>query len=593
ASPPFLAALLALSACGGSQTQNPSGGGASGSTSQGGSAHPMGGGGAGAGGQDPGSVDALALPPASEVNDGRFATASVCARCHASSDAATAMRDETGAVIAFHDLWRSTMMANSARDPFFRAVVSAEVAASPSNEGTIQNKCLRCHAPMAHVSSELDGAPAAWSVLTATTPDGSLARDGVSCAVCHQIEPDDLGETASFSGGFHIAAEGRMYGPHAAPFSMPMVNNSGFSPVAADHVTESALCASCHTLETSAFDEDGQPNGFVLAEQMPYLEWRASAFQTESSPGPDAASCRDCHVPTVSEAGVPILSAIARNPMGGDFGPVSPRQPFGRHLFIGGNAFMLTLLRDWAELLGVDAPAAAFDRTIALTRQQLAERSATVQVVSAVRDGDAIELVVQLTNLAGHKFPTGHPARRAWLRVAATTGGGAMVFRSGGVDDDGHLVDAAGGILPSELSGGSYQPHRDLLTADDQVYLLEATMGDEQGAPTYLLLRGSQYLKDSRLLPRGWQSPASAAIAPVGTEGDATFVGGGDQVRYRFPAPVGAVSIEVTLLYQSLSRRYLDEIFTWGTPETKGFELMWQAADRTPERVAEATVTVN
>ena len=61
------------------------------------------------------------------------------------------MRDETGESVAPFDLWRASMMANSARDPIWRAMVSTEVAATPSRKAEIGAKCTRCHAPMASV----------------------------------------------------------------------------------------------------------------------------------------------------------------------------------------------------------------------------------------------------------------------------------------------------------------------------------------------------------------------------------------------------------------------------------------------------------
>ena len=74
---------------------------------------------------------------------------SSCARCHSNAPNAEAMRDADGVGIAPFDLWQSTMMANAARDPLWRAVVSAEVAAAPGRREEIERTCLGCHSPMA------------------------------------------------------------------------------------------------------------------------------------------------------------------------------------------------------------------------------------------------------------------------------------------------------------------------------------------------------------------------------------------------------------------------------------------------------------
>jgi hypothetical protein len=538
----------------------------------------------------PGSAEALALPPGVETNTGRFATATVCARCHASSADADAMRESSGATVAFYDLWRSTMMAQSARDPFFRAVVSAEAAANPAHAEEIRRKCMTCHTPMAATESTMRGEQASWDQLASESDLGNLARDGVSCTVCHQIRPDGLGTEASYSGGYVIADRAELFGPHEGPFAMPMIRQSGFAPVTSDHVTDSALCGSCHTLETRAFDDEGEATSFVLPEQTPYLEWRNSVFD-----GEEAASCQSCHVPTADSSGHALRTAIARNPGGFDFPPVRQRSPVGRHVFVGGNTYMLTLLRDWTDLLQTGVPAAAFDRTIALTREQLRTRTAELEVTTASRTQSGIELRLALRNLTGHKFPTGHPARRAWLHVEATDAEGQVVFRSGAHDAAGRIVGPSGAPLATEAAGGPFQPHRDVMASGDEPYVLESSMAKGDGELTYLLLTGARYIKDNRLLPRGWRDdhPDITRIVPIGTEGDDSFAAGGDTVTYRFSAPAGKVTIVARLLYQSLSARYVAELFSWDTPEVRGFRTMWESSDRTPEEIAAATVIVD
>lgn len=116
------------------------------------------------------------------------------------------------------------------------------------------------------------------------------------------------------------------------------------------------------------------------------------------------------------------------------------------------------LLRDHADALRPDADAAAFDAVIARARAQLAERTATLEL-SAARAGDTLDVDVTLTNLTGHKFPSGYPSRRAFLRVTVRDAKDALVFTSGAVDGAGRLVDGAGQPLASELLGGPVQPH--------------------------------------------------------------------------------------------------------------------------------------
>jgi len=507
------------------------------------------------------------------------------------------MRDAAGEGIAPYDLWRGTMMANAARDPIWRAVVSAEVMATPSRQAEIEETCLACHAPMAQRMGLEPGASGSlMSVIQSDSSLGRLARDGVSCSVCHGMSPEGLGSEESFSAGFALDAERRLYGPHADPFDMPMRRHTGFTPTQGRHITESALCGSCHTLETPTFAADGSHDDSRFLEQAPYLEWRNSSYSDERSPvGERAASCQDCHVPTLDERGAPTRTRIARNPMGRDFPPIQERSPFGRHVVVGGNTLGLSLLRDHADVLDVAAPREAFDAAIAATRLQLETRSARVTLLEPSRDGERLAFSVQVENLTGHKLPTAHPTRRAWLRVLVRDARGAVVFASGVTDARGRILGAAGEALLSERAGGPIEPHRDVIRSADEVAVFEAVMADADGAPTFTLMRGASWWRDDRLLPHGWDAGHAEAsrTAPVGVDSDESFLPGSDRVHFDVPASVeGPLTLEASLVYQSLSARWVDELMRWDTPEIEALRSMLETADRTPEVLGTARRTL-
>lgn len=518
---------------------------------------------------------------------------SSCARCHSNAPRATAMKDARGREISPFDLWQGTMMANSARDPLWRAVVSAEIAATPSQRREIEAKCLSCHAPMAHhVGLDDHDTGSLMHVLDCDSNLGHLARDGVSCTVCHGMSPADLGTETSFSGGFHLDNQQRLFGPHQSPFSMPMRHHTGFTPTYSAHVTESALCASCHTLETEALDPRGRAVGARLLEQAPYLEWLNSDYRdTGPRPGAMAASCQDCHVPTSDEDGNAIQTRIARNPGGRDFPPTQPRSPFGRHVFVGGNTLVLGMLRDNAEQLRVSAPPSAIQATLQATRNQLQHHTATIAIEAVQNTGGAFSFDVNVENLTGHKLPTAHPTRRAWLQVLVRGEGGAVLFASGATDEMGRIVGAKGKPLSSELAGGPIAAHRDTVRTADQVAIYQAVMSDADGAPTHTLLRGASWLMDNRLLPKGWSSdhPDAMKTAPIGVKGDTNFEAGRDRVRFEIPTwGKSPASVEVALLYQPLSARWAAELLRWETPEIDTFRQLYERAELSPEVLATA-----
>lgn len=539
------------------------------------------------------------LPPLAELRvviDGAFATAPLCADCHANTQGSDAMRDEASRAIGPFDLWRSSMMANSARDPLWRAVMSAEIAATPSRKAQIEAKCFSCHGPMAKRAGLEDGTAPSLEMVYTDTDRSQILLDGVSCTVCHQVTPNDFGEEPSYSGNFVLNESMAIYGPHANPIGMPMWRATGYSPALGEHVTKSAMCGTCHTLFTDTLDPDGTATGDRFAEQTPYLEWRNSVYNDEgAAPFVEAASCQDCHMPTTSVDGIDIETEIARlggmhGGMGG--GMLADRSPYGRHIFVGANTLVPKLLRDHAEELHPNAPAAAFDATIAAARDQLEQRTAIIELANASRDGDRIRVALRLVNFAGHKLPTGFPCRRAWIRVQVTDDSGTVVFASGVTDDRGRIVDLNGNVLASEEAGGPIQAHRNAISSDDEVQIFEDIMADVNGRPTFTLLRAAAHLKDNRLLPKGW-NPSHPDAKHTGVYGaasqDTSFVDGADTITYEFRAPEanGPYRIRAAVLYQTMSPRFAAELFSFSTPEVETFKRYYAASGSPLETMTE------
>ena len=284
-----------------------------------------------------------------------------------------------------------------------------------------------------------------------------------------------------------------------------------FEQEQAPHVRESQLCATCHTLITDALGPDGNVIG-SLPEQMNYQEWRHSSFVGEGR------SCQSCHMPP-AEGPVRVSSVL------GDY-----RDRLARHTFLGGNAFMLRMMSRNRSELGVEATPAELEATARATIRQLEQETAIVAVDQVVLRGGTLAFDVVVTNLTGHKFPTGFPSRRAWLHVTVRDREGGTVFESGGVTKAGSIVGN-----DNDSAAATFEPHYEEITTSDAVQIYESIMGTPAGAPTTGLLHATQYLKDNRLLPRGFDKRTAAPeIAVVGAgAADADFTGAGDRVRYR------------------------------------------------------------
>jgi hypothetical protein len=499
-----------------------------------------------------------------------FSGAGVCAACH------TGLKDEASADVSMPTAWRSTMMANAAKDPIWQAKVSSEVARFPALQAVIEKKCVTCHMPMAETQAVADGQPVTAlgdGFFNAANPLHPAAIDGVSCTLCHQIRDENFGEVESFSGGYIVDTSTNppdrpIFGPYEQPVAQVMQASTGFNPVYSAHTASAELCATCHNLYTPYVDAQGNILG-EFPEQTSYTEWQYSSF------GASATSCQGCHMP-LAQGGVMISTVPANLPA---------RQPFYQHFFVGGNAFMLQILADWGGELEVTADPAHFATTQARVADQIGKRSATLALKSLDLKDGTLSAALQVAPLTGHKFPTSFPSRRAWLHVTVADAAGQVIFESGKHDPDGTIAGNAADTDPA-----AFEPHYDVITQPDQVQIYEPIMGDNEGQVTYTLLRGAKYLKDNRLLPAG----ADKARLPVDiaiygeAAGDASFVGGGDLITYRVDVKnaTGPFTISAELLYEPLSYRFVQDLLRDKTPLTERFGGYYGETDKTPLTVA-------
>ena len=510
-------------------------------------------------------------PLASDSNDW-FATSGVCVACHQSNV------DEAGNDVSIGEYWRSTMMANSATDPYYLSGVSIEVDRYPSYAGAIEAKCSTCHMPMAHFSDVAQGQQG-----FIFGPDGyvdpqdtlhTLALDGGSCTVCHQIQSEGLGDFESFSGGVTFDLE-TPPGERAAfgPFTPQrqginmMSRNSGFVPQRGDHVLQAELCATCHNLYTHYVTEEGAFSDEWFPEQTPYSEWLNSEHAAQST-------CQDCHMP-LAEGAVVLANR----------GPAIPRSPYAKHSFAGGNVYLLEMLKDFGGELGVQSGTEHFDATIARTLTQLRSETATLAVSEPTRAGSTLEFDVTVTTITGHKLPTSYPSRRVWLHVTVTDAGGQAVFESGDAGGDGAITGN-----DNDTDALAFEPHYDEIVSPEQVQIYEAIMHDVYGNVTTVLLSASSYVKDNRLLPEGFDKTAVPDdIAPRGNAvADDDFVGGSDTISYRIDTSdaTGPFTVAAELLYQSISYRWAQNASAYDTEQARNFSAYYDSLPNLPALIA-------
>ena len=504
-----------------------------------------------------------------------FAASGECERCHGKAGNGpnpNALQDANGNDVSPVTDWKATMMANAAKDPFWRAKVSHEILVNPGLQQDIENTCTRCHAPNGFFNAIHNG-QAHYSINDMV--QDSLALDGVSCTSCHSMLPDGLGNV--FSATMTYDTNKTIYGPYSNPFVNPMINSIGFTPAQGNHISTSEMCGACHTLITHAVDLSGIPTGTHFVEQAIYHEWENSDYASATQ-----TTCQDCHVPQINDNVVisdrpPFLGA---------------RSPFGRHTLVGGNAFMLSLLKDNIDTLGLSANMTEFDTVIQRTTRQLQQKTMDLTLTETARNNDTAFYKLELTNKAGHKFPAGYPSRRSFISFLVRDDNGDTLFHSGKVDGQYRLID----------EDPTYEPHYEVINDPTEVQIYEMVMGDVNSNVTTVLERAFVHLKDNRLPPVGFSSTHSnydtvkvvgVAVADTNFNQTGAFEGTGkDHIYYHVPLNgyTGTLTVNAIVYYQPVPPKWTDDMFSYSSTEIDLFKSLYNAADHTAVKVAVASL---
>ena len=176
------------------------------------------------------------------VNPTGFTRSQVCGSCHQDIFA----------------MWRDSKHARAFENPLFAAAFR-EVR---REAGNAKELCLRCHAPIAGITGDLDVQQA-------------ITREGVSCDFCHSVTGVAIRDTTS---PFHVEVGATKRGTKVGATSpahavQPSILHKS-----------SRLCGGCHEFR----NDEG------LAVIGTFSEWRASSYPSELRP------CQDCHFVPVS-----------------------------------------------------------------------------------------------------------------------------------------------------------------------------------------------------------------------------------------------------------------------------------------------------
>ena len=348
-------------------------------------------------------------------------------------------------------------------------------------------------------------------------------------------------------------------------------------PVYSSHINDAGLCAGCHSLLTESVDLSGNYTGSTFVEQATYHEWLNSEFSVQGT----EVTCQGCHMPRIND---PVILSANHN-----FLP--PRAPYGKHELVGGNTFMLKLMKANREVLDIPANETHFDTVIARTERMLQQKTLDALLTMSGYTNDTAFYELKLTNKAGHKFPSGYPSRRAFVEFVVLKENGDTLFSSGVLQAD-HEVQG---------QNSTFEPHYNIIRANHQVQIYEMVMGDVNSNVTTVLERAFVHLKDNRIAPKGFRMNHEA-YDTTAIHGDALndpdfnfdgFEGSGtDRIRYHIALNgyQGTVKARARVYYQPVPPKWMNEMFAYNTPEIDAFRTMFDNADHTPVLVAQDSV---
>ena len=348
--------------------------------------------------------------------------------------------------------------------------------------------CINCHAPAENLASIVPpwggriGSPAS-ARLPVKDAIGEVAREGITCAFCHQVKgpvgpagsggyegnpdwvsfltgrrflsrPEDArGELGIANSGYRLDPEQLLSGSEGVTIAGKTVHARP-SDDARTHLRSSAFCGSCHDVRLFGTDVLGARRGEHFKRlrnaYSEYVRWA----EDEQVAGRTPATCQGCHMstyPGVCAPGAPDDGGLVHEscPPEMHFEPRAPGEtptarvstasgealPSAPHYFTGVDLPLTEELSDASlDRPGVDRLGVPL--SMRKRRDLLLRRSLALELGEAEAERGQLTIPITIENIgAGHKVPAGFSQEREiWVHLRVTDGAGRLLYEVGRVD---------------------------------------------------------------------------------------------------------------------------------------------------------------
>ena len=455
--------------------------------------------------------------PGTQPKEGeiRVSKVKLCKTCHA--------RKDSGKEDPFFS-WQGGMMAQASRDPVYLAALAVANQDVPG----VGEYCIRCHSP------------AGWLEGRSSAPDTSALTEhdkhGVSCDICHRLVdprsdearglvkdlPPGLGNGMMVMGPKKVAR-----GPYDDSPS-----SSAHRTMKSEFQMGGHLCGTCHSVSHPLLAEDVRtqpPHSYGHIERT-YDEWVLSDY----AEGPEKKTCQDCHYPLV-EGGTKVARGST----------AVPRDYIRMHGAVGGS----TWVQDAIWMLSAGS---AIDKDALENGKRRAAALLRTASSLEIKPESAEKAVLRITNLTGHKLPTGYPeGRRMWVNVRWLDAEGTVIKEIGRYGERQDVLKGENVTVPTLLDPEATTVYE----CKPGISEAWAKRFNKEPGPSFHFVLNDRITKDNRIPPKGFKNAAfkERLCGPVGAE----YADGQYWDYIPLKVPPECRELVVRLYYQSVSWEYI------------------------------------